>query len=215
MLIIPIGDINPRQRIPLINYAILIINIVVFILLAFKPNYRELVAQYGLIPQEHIWYTFITSTFLHADIFHLLGNMLFLWIVGDNVEDKFGHLMFLFVYLISGIVAGVAHTIMFPISNIPCIGASGAVAGILGIYVVFFPFSRIKFWYFFWFWFFIRMGIFTLASIWAIGFWFLEQLLLAEIVKAQGIAYWAHIGGFLLGVTIAIIAKIIFFIIRK
>lgn len=149
--------------------------------------------------------TFITSLFLHGGLLHLFGNMLFLWICGDNVEDRLGHLGFLLLYLASGIIASLTHIQMTAMPEVPSIGASGAISGILGAYVVLFPRSKIRFWYLFWFYLFFRMGTFTLASVWAIGFWFIEQLLLGYLTlssHAVGVAYWAHIGGFVFGLII-------------
>ncbi|MEK7449189.1 MAG: rhomboid family intramembrane serine protease [Planctomycetota bacterium] len=213
MLILPIGDINPRRTVPYVNYLLIAVNTAVFILLGFQENYDLIVSRYGLTPAQIKPLTFITSMFLHGSIFHLVGNMLFLWICGDNVEDRLGHLGFLLLYLTAGLVAGGAHILMISPAEkmIPCIGASGAISGIMGAYLVLFPGSRIKFWYFFFFYFFIRTGTFMLTSFWAIGFWFAEQLLLTFISSAyqmpSGVAYWAHIGGFVFAFIIVLLIR--------
>lgn len=171
----------------------------------FSPDYEKIVQHFGLIPLHAQPLTFVTSIFLHGSIFHLLGNMLFLWICGDNVEDRLGHFGFLLFYLAAGIIASLTHIKMTTMPGIPCIGASGAISGVLGAYVVLFPKSKIKFWYLFWFYLIFRTGTFTLASVWALGFWFIEQLLLGYLnlsVQSGGVAYWAHIGGFISGLLI-------------
>lgn len=199
MIIIPIGDINPRTRVPFVNYTILVLNIGIFFMLYFSSDYGETVQQFGLIPLHPQPVTFITSLFLHGGVLHLLGNMLFLWICGDNVEDRLGHIGYLLLYLAAGIIAAFTHIKMTNMPEIPCIGASGAISGVLGAYVVLFPTSKIKFWYLFWFYLIFRSGTFTLTSVWALGFWFGEQLLLGYLTlsnNAVGVAYWAHIGGF-------------------
>lgn len=200
---LPIGDINPRRTIPYVNYILIGLNVVIFFLFYFRIDYDRTVLSYGLVPARLEAFDFITSIFLHGSFFHLLGNMLYLWICGDNVEDRLGHLGYSVLYVGSGVAAGLAHTLMTSSSMVPCIGASGAIAGVLGAYVVIFPKSRIKVFYMFWFYIFIRMGVFQLTSIWAIGFWFIQQLFLTWLANAyqmpSGIAYWAHIGGFVIG----------------
>lgn len=224
MLIIPIGDINPRKTTPYVNYSLIGLNILAFLLFAFRSDYPAIVETYGLVPAHLQPFDFITAMFLHGSLWHLLGNMLYLWICGDNVEDRLGHFGYLALYLGAGIMAGLAHSVMVqhtamsisPFSyttdmiseaEIPCIGASGAIAGILGAYLVIFPKNKIKFFYLIWLFVFIFPGVFYLASFWAIGFWFIQQLLLTYIENVykmpSGIAYWAHIGGFLIGLICA------------
>lgn len=219
MLILPIGDINPRERTPIVNYAVIIANITVFILFNFRPDYEELVLSYGLIPARRDVLTFFTSMFLHGGLIHLAGNMLFLWICGDNVEDRLGHLGYLLMYVASGIGAAMAHIYMTTTPEIPTIGASGAISGVMGAYVVLFPFSKIKFWYLFWFYIIIRSGTFMVASIWALGFWFAEQFLFGYLglLNPQlegGVAYWAHIGGFVFAIAVTLFLRV-FGIVRK
>lgn len=202
-MFLPIGDVNPTERTPYVNYGLIGINVAAFLLfgLAGGKQYAGFVMEYGLIPAHLEAPDFVTAMFLHADLFHLLGNMLFLWICGDNVEDRFGHLAYLGIYLGSGLAASIAHIAMASGSDVPCIGASGAIAGVLGAYVVLFPQARIKFFYWFGiFW----TGVTYIRSMWAIGFWFVEQFFMGSLDSLQsddmtGVAYWAHVGGFVLG----------------
>lgn len=211
MIILPIGDVNSREKFPYVTYLLIVTNCVIFFIWGFGNDYEKIVLNYGLIPEQTQPFTFITSIFLHGSILHLFGNMLYLWICGDNVEDKLGHFSYLALYLFSGITAGLFHWQLNLGSDIPTIGASGAIAGVLGAYLILFPKSRIKFWYFFWIFIFIRTGVFYLATIWALGFWFIEQLLLVYFESANklpsGVAYWAHIGGFTFGVLIALFLR--------
>jgi membrane associated rhomboid family serine protease len=213
LLIVPVGDDNPRKRIPAVNYLLLAANLFIFFYLFIFHGrmYGRIVWQYGLIPelfrQDPVGqgWKLVTSLFLHGGHVHLLGNMLFLWIAGDNVEDRLGHVWYLFFYLVAGIVANVGHvlTAAGQLASVPCIGASGAVAGALGAYMVWFPRRRIRFWYFF----FFLTGFFTVPSLYAIGFWFAQQLYLGRLQMAglsTGVAYWAHIGGFAFGMLLAL-----------
>jgi len=210
LLVLPIGDSSPRKRTPVVNYLLLAANIFIFIAAYTAPSFEAIVRTYGLTPRyfqddpawafAHDGWKLITSLFLHGNVPHLIGNMLFLWIAGDSVEDKLGHLGYLGFYLLSGVVAGVGHVLMADgaAAAVPCVGASGAIAGVLGAYIVWFPRRRIRFWYFF----FFLVGTFSVPSLYAIGFWFLEQLYLGSsrmAADATGVAYWAHIGGFIFG----------------
>lgn len=156
---------------------------------------------YGLIPNNVLHgnqlYTFLTSMFLHADLIHLGGNMLFLYIFGDNVEDAFGHARYLAFYLLAGIVASITH-ILFVLNaaggGIPTIGASGAISGVMGAYFVLYPRAKILalvmlFW----------VTIVAIPAVVFLGLWFAFQFLYGTLVVSEGIAYWAHIGGFVAG----------------
>jgi len=210
-MIIPIGDVNPRRRFPFINYTLIAVNVGIFTAFLFRPGYEEIVRNYGLIPAAFRLRDLFTSAFLHGHPFHLFGNMLYLGIVGDNVEDRLGHLGYLMFYLLSAAAAGLVHIAFNMGSPIPTIGASGAVSGVLGAYALLFPLSRIKFLYFIWLIFFVRVGTLHLPAAVAIGFWFLMQLFLGFMVAGRpsmgGVAYWAHIGGFLFGTILVLLAR--------
>jgi membrane associated rhomboid family serine protease len=173
----------------------------------FKENF---IYQFGTIPYDLFnpagmfpYITIFTSMFIHANLMHILGNMLFLWVFADNVEDQLGHIKFIVFYLIVGVAAVFLHSITTPNSRIPMVGASGAISGVLGAYVVFFPRARILS--------LIPLGFFMrvayLPSLFFIGIWFLYQFLLGFAsmgVKGGGVAYFAHIGGFIAGVLFAL-----------
>ena len=208
MVILPIGDENPRVRTPAVHYLIIAVNVAVFVILStFGPTaQRQILQHYGLVKSSFQWHQLVTSLFLHAGPVHLLFNMLFLWIVGDNVEDRLGHIGYLFFYLLVGVAGGAAHllTVSAAHAGLPCIGASGAVSGVMAAYMVFFPNARIKIFTLFW-WF---INIVYVSAKWAIGFWFAQQLLLWLVFgSASGIAYGAHLGGFLTGLGIAVVLK--------
>ncbi|MBI5367447.1 MAG: rhomboid family intramembrane serine protease [Planctomycetes bacterium] len=205
MLVLPIGDVNPREREPIVNYALIAVNVAAFLLFGLRPDYQQFVLEHGLIPRRPEAMDYLTSMFLHADIFHLGGNMLFLWICGDNVEDRLGSVGYLVFYLAAGLVADQAHIWSTDLhtraSLIPTIGASGAISGVLGAYLVLFPHSQIKIFYFFWIY---GAGVSYVRSLWAIGFWFVEQLLYGAMAGGSNVAYWAHIGGFVEGAAVAV-----------
>ncbi len=207
MIILPIGDENPSKTTPFVNYALILANTVVFATYAFSSRQatEALVRHHGLVPADWGWETLGSSMFLHGGFAHLLGNMLFLWITGDNVEDRLGHLGYLFFYATAGACAGLAHVYGHPDSRIPCVGASGAISGVMAGYLVLFPFARIRFWALFFFFIIIRTFTFTLPALLAIGLWFGEQLLLEHFSGRAGItevAYDAHIGGFVAGLAV-------------
>jgi membrane associated rhomboid family serine protease len=198
-MLIPIGDINPRTKFPVINYSLIGLNILIFFLTYYRPDFDQITLRFGLVPAELNPITLGTSMFLHGSLGHLVGNMLFLWIGGDNVEDRLGHFLYLLFYLASGFVSGIVHaaSVTGISTQIPCIGASGAVAGVMGAYLVLFPFSQIKFLI----WIFLFISYITLPSFIAIGFWFVWQLIAATSVPEEltQVAYWAHVGGFAFG----------------
>ncbi len=209
IFLIPIGDDNPVERPPYANTAIIAINMLVFLCLGFRLDYVAFVKTYALIPELFRPYTFVTHMFFHGDPFHLLGNMLFLGVLGKNVEDRVGHLGYIAFYLMAGLVACGLHIAIASITGggkVPMIGASGAVAGIMAAYAAFFPRNQIKFFYWVLFVFF---GTFYIASAWALGFWFVLQLgtsfLSLHAGEATGVAYWAHVGGFGAGLLVALV----------
>lgn len=147
--------------------------------------------------------TFLTYMFLHAGWMHLLSNMLFLWIFADNVEDAFGHFAFALFYLLSGVGGALAHVLMAPGSDVPLIGASGAVSGVIGAYVLLYPKARI------WILLFYRIPL-RISAIWVLGGWFLLQILSALTAETGGdvaVAWWAHIGGFSSGLAMTFILR--------
>jgi membrane associated rhomboid family serine protease len=150
-------------------------------------------------------YTLFTSMFMHADIIHLGGNMLFLYVFGDNVEDTFGHVRYLFFYLVAGIAASLLHisaSLYFGGSDIPTIGASGAIAGVLGAYFVLYPRSKILTLVFL-FW----ITIVAIPAVVFLGLWFVFQFLYGSLGAGGGVAYWAHVGGFMTGIVFGMVLR--------
>lgn len=209
---IPIRDQIKPRRTPIINYLLIAVNIIVFILQwSAGANQESIVYEFALIPasfSDGIELSEIrdifTSMFMHAGLMHLLGNMIYLWIFGDNVEDAMGHFTYLLFYLAGGFVASITHIFVNPGSQIPTVGASGAIAAALGAYLVLYPQSRVAT--------FIPLGFFmTLrmlpASI-VLVMWFVLQLfngvLTLGAADMGGTAFWAHIGGFVFGAFIAL-----------
>ncbi len=217
---IPLKDDNPRFTTPFVNVFLILANVFVFLYQVSLPQRagQHLVLLYGMIPSRveaaFVGHTvplgialqpLITSMFLHAGWLHLIGNMLFLWIFGDNVEDELGHAGYLLFYMFCGVAAGVTHTIANWGSSLPAIGASGAIAGVMGAYIVFFPRAKVltlvPLLVFF---FTVRIPAYVL-----IGLWFLLQFFngvgsLGANGGGGGVAWWAHIGGFALGAVIAV-----------
>lgn len=217
-MIIPVGDKNPLRSTPFVTWALIAANTAIFFYyMVYRPDRAQpIVDTYALRPDR--WQnlkTLATSMFLHGDLLHLAGNMLFLYIVGDNVEDRVGHVPYLIFYLLAGVAGAAAHVYyalaFSPASAaIPCVGASGAISGMMGAYLVFFPGGKIKF--ILWLILFIRS--FTLPAWGAIGFWVLGQFLMAHdqyngIAKGetQMVAVFAHIGGFLFGFGVAALVR--------
>jgi len=205
MIIIPIGDDNPVERQPYVNLAIMATNVVIFLALAHRSDYLAYIKAYALIPERFRPYTFVTYMFFHGSLGHLFWNMLFLAIVGKNVEDRLGHVMYAALYFLAGFVACNLHIIIATTTghgDIPMIGASGAIAGIMAAYAAFFPRNQIRFLFLFFWPFFI-------SSAWAIGFWFVIQLAVSILSyragTITGVAYWAHVGGFGAGFVVAVI----------
>ena len=204
-MFLPIGDENPRERTPYVNYALLAANIVVFLFACFPQPSDPVLISYAIIPAAFEPHTLFTSMFLHAGLMHLAGNMLFLWICGDNVEDRLGHVGYAVFYVLSGLAAGYAHLLTTRNPEIPTLGASGAISGVLAAYVVFFPLHRIKM--LIWFFFYIDR---ILVPAWAwIGFWVAEQIFFSSR-GIGGVAYMAHIGGFVAGLAVALPVRLLF-----
>jgi rhomboid family protein len=214
---IPLKDLKPRTHFPVVTVALIVINFLVFFhQISLAPFARDtFVMKYSLLPVRvqgaligrHFtlvqgFLPFLTSMFLHAGWMHIIGNMWFLWIFGGNVEDRLGHFVYLGLYMICGLGSGAVQTIFDWGSTIPSLGASGAIAGILGAYIVFFPSSRILTLVPLFFWFFLA----RVPAVLFIGLWFIVQFLsgLSSFRSALGggVAWWAHVGGFLLGATL-------------
>ncbi len=213
---IPIGDDAPTSSFPFVNIALIIINIAVFAYeLSLGAGAQTFINSYGLVPGKVVQAmtdlnpvslsnNFVTSIFIHGGWLHLIGNMLYLWIFGDNVEDRLGHLRYLAFYILAGAVAMAAHVSSMPMSAEPAIGASGAVAGVLGAYLIMFPRAKV----FIVIPLFLFFPVFAIKAVYALGFWFLQQLLsgagaIFEPAAAAGVAWWAHIGGFIVGMLYA------------
>lgn len=207
----PIKDDNPTKSKPIVTYLLIFLNITVFayeVLLDLENQLEGFIYAYALIPQDILMgigvYTLLTSMFMHGGIMHILGNMWYLWIFGDNIEDIMGRRRFLLFYLLSGFTASVLQIYVNPSSTVPNLGASGAIAGVLGAYLVAFPRARVH--CILVFGFFIRWIV--LPAVVVLFFWFVLQLFsgigsLAYMAHDQGgVAYFAHIGGFIAGVVL-------------
>jgi len=204
----PIRDENPSRTTPIVTWIIIAVNVFIFIYtyIIDGVNFEKYIFSLGTIPEKILRgesiYTLLTSMYMHGGLMHIFGNMLYLNIFGDNVEDVCGHLKYLVFYTICGVSASLIHTFLTSNPQIPAVGASGAISGILGAYVVLYPRARILTAVFFRIIYFTRVP----ASLF-IGFWFIMQLLLSsyEILGyTTGIAVWAHIGGFIVGLILSI-----------
>ncbi|WP_417279497.1 rhomboid family intramembrane serine protease [Celeribacter sp.] len=203
----PIRDHNPSRRPAFVTYALIAVNIAVF--MAMLPSYGnerallQIYSDWALLPARIShgdgYYTFFTSMFMHGGILHIAGNMLFLWIFGDNLEDEMGHLRYLGFYLICGIAAGLAQYLADPGSRVPMVGASGAIAGVMGGYLLLFPKARVDVLFIF----IIFFKVFPMPAWIMLGLWFGLQVF-AEMgsTGAGGVAHLAHIGGFIAGVIV-------------
>jgi membrane associated rhomboid family serine protease len=214
---IPLKDINPTRTTPFVNIALILANVLVFIYQLSLPMRAEraFVMANATIPShvaqcvaghagfQAAFEPLFTSMFLHGGLMHLLGNMLFLWIFGDNVEDYFGHVGYLFFYFVCGIGSGLVHVLFNLNSPLPAIGASGAISGVMGAYILLFPTHRILTFFFI---FLIPVPAFLI-----LGYWFVLQFLegIGQLGTAArgGVAFWAHIGGFLLGLAITAVVR--------
>jgi membrane associated rhomboid family serine protease len=205
---IPLRDENPTRRKAVVTVAIIIINCAVFLYQVTRRGDMQqwIIYRFGAIPLLLVrdafllpqppghWLTLFSSTFLHGGFLHLAGNMLYLWIFGNNVEDYLGHVKFLFFYLLCGVAAAFTHTLAESTSTVPMIGASGAISGILGAYLILYPRARVV--TMIWFFFFLRFV--RLPAFVVLGLWFLMQLP-GALGGSGGIAWFAHIGGFVFG----------------
>jgi membrane associated rhomboid family serine protease len=219
---VPIGDDNPLKsiRFQYVTVALIAINTLVFLLESAGDSGQAFVSSFAVVPQElfqvHILggpapisgdalavperATLFSYMFFHGDAMHLIGNMLFLWVFGDNVEDSMGHVRFLVFYLACGVLAGLAHSMMLPDSQDALIGASGAVSGVISAYLMMHP----------------RVGVWVLAlkfiplritAAWALGAWILFQIVMVALPQAGPTAWWAHIGGLIAGALLILVMR--------
>jgi membrane associated rhomboid family serine protease len=210
---IPFKDDNPTRTFPYITIAFIAINIFIYLLQIMSgADPKELVYSFGAIPHFLITLsspqpispvgTVFTSMFMHGSLLHLGTNMLFFWIFGNNIEDELGHFKFIFFYLTCGVVAAYSHALSGPASMVPMIGASGAISGILGAYILLFPRARVHTLIFLGF--FIQ--VLRLPAVFVIGFWiviqFINGLVSKGVANHGGVAWFAHIGGFLAGIML-------------
>ncbi len=203
----PYKDDNPRVLFPFVTYFIIGINIIVFLIqfylsgINFQSNH-QLIYRFGFIPNEFKIFNIFSSMFMHGGLLHLIGNMWFLYIFGDNVESILGHIRFFYFYIFCGIGAALTQFLINPSSLIPMIGASGAVAGVLGAYMIKFPKARVHVFVFI----FIFITTFVIPAQIVLGLWFLIQLSgglsSLGIDTTGGIAWFAHIGGFIFGIAL-------------
>ena len=214
MLAVPLYDDNPSRSVPLVTGALITACVVVFLWqLGLSPRQaHEAVLRYGMIPavlfgyaelprQLHPlspWMTLISSMFLHGGWLHLGGNMVYLWIFGKGVESALGPARFLLLYLVSGAAAGLAQGVIDPASELPLIGASGAIAGTLGAYLLLHPRGNVVVFV----WLFVFVRFITVPALILLGLWFLLQVMNALSPGDAGIAFWAHVGGFIVGMLL-------------
>lgn len=206
----PIRDHNPSGRTPYVTYALMAINIAVFLsywhLFENPRAINEFFYQWGMVPvlvtMEGTYQSLVTSMFLHGGIMHLAGNMLFLWIFGDNMEDEMGHVGYLIFYLLSGIGAAMAQVVVGPYSQVPTVGASGAIAGVMGGYLLLFPKAKVDILIIL----IIFIRIIPVPAWVMLGLWFGMQLFsgVGSDASAGGVAYWAHAGGFIIGLVLTL-----------
>lgn len=221
----PIRDDNPQILTPYATYAILIINIAAWVFLqglGAEPSLSGSICQFGLIPGELLqlvpagskialgpqtvcivgdtsaWYTTLTSMFMHGSWMHIIGNMWFLWIFGDNVEDAMGHGRFVLFYILCGLAAAAAQVMSDPAASIPMVGASGAIGGVMGAYILLYPRVHVHMLFIL----VIYVTTFAVPAYLMLGYWFLVQILSGVAsfgAQGGGVAFWAHIGGFVAG----------------
>ncbi|MFQ5911632.1 MAG: rhomboid family intramembrane serine protease [Nitrospinota bacterium] len=216
-MFIPLKDDNPTRITPYVTFFLIGLNILGFFMEFQAPTHlaqRKLIYGMGAIPVRFTqdvgalpdfflpaWMTLFTSLFLHAGFVHLGGNMLYLWIFGNNIEEYLGHARFAMFYLVSGVAATWAHILIDPSSQIPLIGASGAIAGVLGAYLVLYPRHKVVCLIVFFF-----IQVVRIPALWVLGFWFVIQLFRGTmslgLESSGGVAWFAHIGGFVVGLVL-------------
>lgn len=212
---LPIHDENRSVNTPYVNYGLILVNVLVFFFffLGGTRMLRDGIFSFGAVPiyivnGERLW-TLLTSMFMHADIMHLLGNIVYLWVFGDNIEDVLGHTKYLAFYLLGGLTASFTHVASLLVAlpsigivglGVPSVGASGAISAVLGAYLLLYPSARIRTLVFY-----IFISIVSIPAYYYLGFWFLYQLIMGVFSLtgfSSGVAFWAHIGGFAAGYAI-------------
>ena len=205
----PIGDDNSARRtLPVVTYALILLNVLFFFVELSGGD--PFIQQWSVVPRRLLaqpagdFPTVFTSMFMHAGWVHLLGNMLYLWIFGDNVEDNFGHVKFLIFYLLCGVAATFAQVMMSANSTVPNLGASGAIAGVLGGYILLFPKGQVRV--------LMGRGVIPVPALVVIGFWIVLQLVsgvgaISNTAETGGVAYMAHIGGFFAGLILTFVLR--------
>lgn len=229
----PIRDDNPHFLTPLVTYTIIGLNVLAWLMvqgLGTDPRLASSVCTLGLVPGELLatlppgtrfqigpdaycvltgdpgWHTLLTHMFLHGSWMHIIGNMWFLWIFGNNVEDSMGHGRFALFYLLSGLAAAGLQILSNPSSGIPMVGASGAIGGVMGAYILLYP--RVRVHLLVWFGFYVTTV--AVPAVWMLGYWFLVQVLggLGSVgAQGGGVAFWAHVGGFVAGAILVLIFR--------
>lgn len=216
---IPIGDEIRTRRVPIVNYVLIVVNVLVFIFEFLQGARIEgLLMSLGAVPayitdpanHPFAFLTLLTSMFLHGGWLHLIGNMLYLGIFGDNVEDVLGHTLYLLFYLAAGVAAGLAQVAVAPTSMVPAVGASGAIAGVLAVYLVLYPTAPVRVLVPT----FLFVRIARLPAVIVLGLWFVIQLfngffsLGMDTLATGGVAWFAHIGGFVVGLLVGIFLRL-------
>ncbi|MBK8442287.1 MAG: rhomboid family intramembrane serine protease [Sphingobacteriales bacterium] len=218
-MIFPIGDQQvQRGYVPFFSYSIIAVNILIFIYQLFLgESVEDFINTFGAIPVSIVagnhWYSLLSSMFLHGGWAHLVGNMMFLWVFGDNIEATIGNIRFFVFYLAGGIIASLTHIYFNMDSDAPMIGASGAIAAVLGAYLILFPHSRIKMLVVIFFYSFYIRAVFFLL-IWIVqqivSVWLDMNATDVETAQSGGVAWWAHIGGFAFGVAAGLFFKMVY-----
>jgi len=212
-MFIPLKDLNPHRTTPVINITLILANVAVFLYEFTLPRHALQVFEmanatvparipaylHGHTGFEIAFLPLLTSMFLHSGLLHIAGNMLFLWIFGDNIEDAFGHLGYLLFYLVCGIGAGLAHILFNLHSTLPAVGASGAISGVMGAYLILYPKERILT--------LVFIFLIPIPAVFILVYWFALQFLAGlsslGMTATGGVAVWAHVGGFVLGMLLA------------
>ena len=206
-MLFPYKDDNPRILVPYVTYCIIGINALIFVLqfnlgISDPSAEKAFIYRFGFIPADFSLITIFTSMFLHGGISHIVGNMWFLWVFGDNVEGVLGHIKYAIFYLMCGLAATISQLLINPNSTIPMVGASGAIAGVLGMYMIRFPHARVHVFAFI----IIFFTTFRVPAMFVLGFWFFNQLTNGfgslGFDTTGGVAWFAHIGGFIAGVML-------------